>query len=89
MRTSLVDSEKTFSGLTDACAAAGKAGCKLIEFTGDGASGDDVKALLTNAHDVIDFFPRPVDRGLLCFRLISLPSSSIAGESSFPWNPVS
>jgi hypothetical protein len=48
-----MDTEKTYSGLTDACAAAGRAGCKLIEFTGDNASGDDVKTLLNNAHDVI------------------------------------
>lgn len=49
-----MDTEKTYSGLTDGCAKGGKAGCKLIEFTGDNASGDDVKALLDYAHDVID-----------------------------------
>ena len=48
-----MDTEKTYSGLTDGCAAAGKAGCKLIELTGDNASGDDVKALLDYSHDVI------------------------------------
>ena len=52
LQTSLVDTEKTYSGLTDGCATAGRAGCKLIEFTGDNASGDDVKALLNYAHDV-------------------------------------
>jgi hypothetical protein len=57
----LADTEKTYSGLTDACAAAGRAGCKLIEFTGDNASGDDVKALLNNAHDVIYIPPKPGD----------------------------
>ena len=58
LHTSLADIEKTYSGLTDGCAAAGRAGCKLIEFTGDNASGDDVKALLNYAHDVKSiFFP--------------------------------
>lgn len=54
--SSLAASEKTYSGLTDGCAKAGRAGCKLIEFTGDGASGDDVKTLLDFAHDVGYFF---------------------------------
>jgi len=52
LRPSLVDIEETYSGLADGCAAAGRAGCKLIEFTGDGASGDDVKNLINDAHDV-------------------------------------
>jgi hypothetical protein len=56
LSSSLVDTEKTYSGLTDACAAAGKAGCRLVELTGDNASGDDVKTLLNNAHDVIWHF---------------------------------
>ena len=55
---SLMDAEKTYSGLTNACAAAGRAGCKLVEFTGDNSTGDDVKALLNYALDVIYFFPR-------------------------------
>ena len=54
---SLADSEKTYSGLTDGCAKAGRAGCKLIEITGDNASGDDVKDLLNNAHDVTLIHP--------------------------------
>lgn len=53
-----MDSEKIYSNLTDACAAAGRAGCKLIEFTGDNASGDDVKALLDYAHDVVNSLSR-------------------------------
>lgn len=57
--SALADAEKVYSGLTDGCAKAGRAGCKLIEFTGDNASGDDVKALLNYAHDVGYFFPRP------------------------------
>jgi len=51
-----VDVEKTYSGLADGCAAAGRGGCRLIEFTGDGASGDVVKTLLNDVHDVIDSF---------------------------------
>ena len=54
---SLVDTEKVYSGLTDGCAKAGRAGCKLIEITGDNATGEDVKALLNNALDVIDLLP--------------------------------
>jgi hypothetical protein len=57
-RTSFTDAEKTYSGLTDACAAAGRAGCKLVELTGDNASGDDVKALLNYAHDVVSSVSR-------------------------------
>jgi hypothetical protein len=61
-----MDTEKTYSGLTDACAAAGRAGCKLIEFTGDNASGDDVKALLNNAHDVIHIILIRLKKLTLC-----------------------
>ena len=53
LHPSLANSEETYSGLTDGCAAAGRAGCKLIEFTGDGANGSDVKNLINDAHDVI------------------------------------
>ena len=53
LQSSLVDIEKTFSGLADGCAKAGKAGCKLIEITGDNATGDDVRTLITYSHDVI------------------------------------
>ena len=56
--TALGDTEKVYSGLTDGCAAAGRAGCKLIEITGDDATGDDVKGLLNYVHDVIHSFPR-------------------------------
>lgn len=56
--SALADVEKTYSGLTDDCAKAGRAGCKLIEFTGDNVSGNDVKALLDHVHDVRHFFPR-------------------------------
>ena len=53
----LADTEKTYSGLGDACVKAGKAGCKLIELTGDNVSGDAVKTLLNDAHNV--FGPPP------------------------------
>ena len=55
LHPSLADIEKTYSGLTDGCVAGGSAGCKLVEITGDGASGDDVKNLINDAHDVIEF----------------------------------
>ena len=81
LHLSLVDTEKTYSGLTDGCAKTGKASCKLIEFTGDSASGDDVKALLNYAHDVINFFPRLANQ-TDC--LISWLSNFIATELQFP-----
>ena len=55
---SLANTENTYSGLTDGCAAAGRARCKLIEYTGDGASGEDVKNLINDAHDVLKSLPR-------------------------------
>ena len=72
MYHSLADTEKTFSGLTDGCAKAGKAGCKLIEITGDNASGDDVKTLLNYAHDVTPIY--------LLDRVIQLTFFSILGH---------
>jgi len=47
--------------MADACAAAGSAGCKLIDFIGDNGDGNDVAGLLNGAHDVNDFLPRPVN----------------------------
>ena len=73
MTRSLVDAEKTYSGLTAGCAAAGKAGCNLIQFLGDGATGDDVKALLNYAHDVIDSISRLGDLRLTLFLLLAGP----------------
>ena len=82
-----MDTEKTYSGLTDGCAAAGRAGCKLIEITGDNASGDDVKALVNYAHDVIDFHSSLIDpTDPLHHRW---PSSSIATGLNFPFSPGS
>ena len=48
----MIDTEKTYSGLTDGCAAAGKEGCKLVELVGDGASGDKIKRLINDGVDV-------------------------------------
>ena len=53
-RYALADTEKTYSGLTGSCAKAGRAGCKLIEFTGDNVTGDDVKTFVNYIHDVSD-----------------------------------
>ena len=56
------DTEKTYSGLTDGCSKAGRTGCRLIEFTGGNASGDDVKVPLNYAHNVIDPFSQLVNQ---------------------------
>ena len=50
-----------FSGLTDGCINARRAGCKLIEITGDNASENDVKALDNNALDVLNSLLRVAD----------------------------
>jgi len=81
------NSEKTYSGLTDGCAKAGRAGCKLIEFTGDNASGDDVKALLEYTHDVRSsclIEDNLTDLGFSCRRLWSF----IVTGSNFPLSPA-
>ena len=68
LRTLLADAEKTYSAFTNACAASGKAGCKLVELVGDGATGQDILKLLDDAHDV----------GLLFYGrecVLSLPTS--------------
>ena len=57
--SSLADTDKTCSDLGESCAKVGKAGCKLIEITGDNASGDDVTVLLNNVHNVTDSSPGP------------------------------
>ena len=57
LHSALVDTEKTYTGLGDACVKAGKAGCKLVELTGDNVSGDAIKTLLNDAHDVIGPLP--------------------------------
>ena len=48
----LVDSEKTYSTFTEACAVSGETGCKLVEFIGENANGQDIKQLIDDAHDV-------------------------------------
>jgi len=80
----LIDAEKVYSGLTDGCAAAGRAGCKLIEITGDNATGDDVKTLLNYVHDVSNcFFPglgNPINPVSISGEPRALPQ----GDSSSP-----
>ena len=58
LRYSLTDTEKTYSGLTDGCAKAGRPGCKLIEFLGGNPTGSDVKSFVNYIHDVSDLFSR-------------------------------
>ena len=77
-----MDIENTYSGLTNGCAKGGRLGCKLIEFTGDNANGDDVKALLDYAHDVIGSLPEQGNRTDYFFHLSCL-SSFIAMELQF------
>ena len=48
----LTDSEKTYTIFADACVASGTAGCKLVELVGDHATGQDIRQLLDDAHDV-------------------------------------
>lgn len=48
----MVDTEKTYSGLTDGCAAAGMERCRLVELVGDGANGDKIKRLINDGIDV-------------------------------------
>ena len=73
LRTSLTDAEKTYSAFTDACAASGKAGCKLVEFVGDGATGPDILKLLDDAHDVGLFF---------CGQRISIKSPNLLDRTT-------
>ena len=88
LRSFLADTEKTYSGLTDGCAAAGRAGCKLIEITGDNASGDDVKALINNAHDVINFLSKPEDQTDSVLTPGGSPALSRWGTTPHcPWPP--
>ena len=85
---SLTDTEKVYSGLTDGCAKAGRTGCKLIEITGDNATGEDVKALVNYALDVSGSPPRLDDQtNRLCFHH-SWPSNSIVMDMKFPLPPA-
>ncbi|KAF9793491.1 Alpha/Beta hydrolase protein [Thelephora terrestris] len=96
LHSSLVDTEKTYSGLTDGCAVAGRAGCKLVEITGDGASGDDVKNLINDAHDVALELYRagydvPANPGFLTdwlFNLLYLPMTWSEGVNGFLYEYV-
>lgn len=52
MHTMLTDIETVFLGFGDACASAGRAGCKLLTLLHKGATGEDVKHLIEDSHDV-------------------------------------
>lgn len=56
MHTLLKDSEAAFLGFSKNCAATGKNGCKLISLLHDNATGEEIKRLIEDAHDV---GPRP------------------------------
>ena len=68
--------EKTYSGLTDGCAAAGKERCKLVELVGDDANGDKIKRLINDGVDV-RFSP-------LWHRLTTLTDSRTGGSKIVP-----
>jgi len=52
MHTLLTDVEAVFLGFGNACASAGRAGCKLLTLLHKGTTGEDVKHLIEDSHDV-------------------------------------
>ena len=50
--TVLTDTEAVFLGFGNACASAGRAGCKLLTLLHKGATGEEVKRLIEDSHDV-------------------------------------
>ena len=48
----LTDIEAVFLGFCNACASAGRAGCKLLTLLHKGATGEEVKRLIEDSHDV-------------------------------------
>jgi hypothetical protein len=52
MHTLLTDAEAVFLGFGNACASAGRTGCKLLTLLHKGATGEDVKRLIEDSHDV-------------------------------------
>jgi hypothetical protein len=52
MYTLLTDAEATFSGFSEVCASAGEDGCKILALLDKGATGEEVKRLIEDAHDV-------------------------------------
>ena len=47
-----MDAETVFLGFGNACASAGRAGCKLLKLLHDDATGEEVKRLIEDSHDV-------------------------------------
>ena len=52
MYTHLTDAEVVFLGFGNACASAGRANCKLLTLLHKGATGEEVKRLIEDSHDV-------------------------------------
>ena len=52
MYTLLTDAEAVFLGFGNACASVGRAGCKLLTLLHKGATGEEVKRLIEDSHDV-------------------------------------
>lgn len=82
----MIDTEKTYSGLTDGCAAAGKERCRLVELVGDGTTGDKIKQLINDGIDV-RLLPRyPGRLHWLRFTQVALKLYR-AGVSPLPFEP--
>ena len=54
MYTLLKDVEAVFLGFGDACVSAGKEDCKLLNLLHNDATGEEVKRLIEDSHDVGD-----------------------------------
>ena len=52
MHTLLTDAEAAFLGFSSACVSAGLDGCKLLTLLHMGATGEEVKRLIEDSHDV-------------------------------------
>lgn len=52
MHTLLADTEAVFLGFSNGCAAAGKNGCKLVTLLHEGATGEEIKRFIEDAHDL-------------------------------------
>ena len=48
----LTDAEAAFLGFGNACASAGRDGCKLLTLLHEDATGEEVKRLIEDSHDV-------------------------------------
>ena len=52
MHTLLTDAEAVFLGFSNACVSAGNDGCKLVTLLHEDATGQEVKRLIEDSHDV-------------------------------------